>query len=377
MAAFRFVHTADWQLGRQFAHIPGDAGAALRNRRVEAVRAVGRLATERQADAVLVAGDAFDANAVADRTLIQMLNALESFAGDWVFIPGNHDPALADSVWRRLRHREPPGNVHFAVTPEQPIELAGGRAIVLPAVLRHRHEIDDPTAWFDRAETPAGAVRVGLAHGSIPELLPGASESPNPIALDRAETARLDYLALGDWHGTFRVDERTWYSGTPEPDRFQSRDPGNALVVAVPEPGAPPAVETVPVGYFLWHEIAEEVRGTADIEALDRKIAGLAPETGRCLVRLTLSGATDLATRTRLRECLERWRALLLHLDDRHDALIDEPSDDDLDRIDRSGFVRSAVEQLRARAGNEADPERGVATMALVRLYETHVGTGE
>ena len=53
---FRFVHTADWQLGKQFANIPDDAGAALRDRRVDAVRSVGRLAAERRADSVLVAG---------------------------------------------------------------------------------------------------------------------------------------------------------------------------------------------------------------------------------------------------------------------------------------------------------------------------------
>ncbi|SAY39074.1 hypothetical protein [Candidatus Synechococcus spongiarum] len=44
---FRFVHTADWQLGKGFANIPGDAGGALRDRRMETVKAVGRLATER------------------------------------------------------------------------------------------------------------------------------------------------------------------------------------------------------------------------------------------------------------------------------------------------------------------------------------------
>ena len=155
---FRFVHTADWQLGKQFANIPGDAGGALRDRRLEAVKAVGRLATARGADAVLVAGDAFDANAVADRTLIRMLDGLKTFSGDWVFIPGNHDAALADSVWTRLQERQPPANVHLALEPEQPLLLAGGRAAVLPAVLQRRHEVDDLTAWFNQAETPPGLV---------------------------------------------------------------------------------------------------------------------------------------------------------------------------------------------------------------------------
>ncbi len=374
---FRFVHTADWQLGKQFANIPGDAGAALRDRRTETVRAVGRLAAERGANAVLVAGDAFEDNAVADRTLIRMLEALKEFPGDWVFIPGNHDSALADSVWTRLRHREPPANVHFALEPDTPLPLCDGRVVLLPAVLQRRHEIDDLTAWFDRTETPEYAIRIGLAHGSVPEFLPDPSAAKNPVAVGRAEVARLDYLALGDWHGTLRINDRTWYSGTPETDSFASSDPGNALVVTIRGPGALPEVEKVSTGHFVWRSVAAEVRSAGDVEALNRKIGNLAPEPARCLLRLTLSGAVDLAARARLRGCLEQWGALLHHLNVREAGLLDEPSDDDLDRIDRGGFVRMAVERLRSRAGDEADPERAIAAMALVRLYETHVRTGE
>ena len=86
------MHTADQQPGKGLANIPGDAGGALRDRHIET-------------------------NAVAHRTLIRMLNGLKEFSRDRVFVPVNHDPALAD---------------------------------------------------FDRTETPEGAIRIGLAHGSVP-----------------------------------------------------------------------------------------------------------------------------------------------------------------------------------------------------------------
>lgn len=375
--AFRFVHTADWQLGKGFANIPGDAGAALRERRVETVRAIGQLAVERHADAVLVAGDAFDANAVADRTLIRMLEALKTFSRDWVFIPGNHDAALADSVWSRLRSRELPANVHLVLEPEKPLLLADGQAVVLSAVLQRRHEIDDLTEWFDRAETPRQAIRIGLAHGSVPEFLPDPSKAHNPVAADRADAARLDYLALGDWHGTLKVNDRTWYSGTPETDSFSSSDPGNALVVTISESGALPEVEKVSTGHFAWLSEEAEVRIAEDIEALDRKINTLTPDPQRCLLRLTLAGTVDLATRAKLSERLKHWGALLHHLDVREDALVNAPSDDDLDHIDREGFVHTAVHRLRQRSLDDADPDKAVAGMALARLYETHIGLAD
>ena len=375
------IHTADWQLGKQFANVPGDAGAALRDQRIETVRAVARVARERRADAVVVCGDVFETNAVADRTLRQALDALESFEGEWVFIPGNHDPALADSVWSRAGHvyagrNGKPGNVHFLVEPERPLLLEGGALAILPAVLERRHEADDPTAWFDRAQTPAGAVRVGLAHGSVKECLPDASEASNPIAAGRAGTAGLDYLALGDWHGTREIDERTWYAGTPEADRFGSSDPGNVLCVGIERPGALPSIERIPVGRYVWREVGWDVHGASDVDALERHLESLCPDPARHLVWLKLAGVVDFALHEKLRDRLAAWDARLRHLRREDEALVARPSNDDLDGIDRAGFVRDAVEALRARADDPNDPEREVARAALLRLYHEHVRMG-
>lgn len=366
------IHTADWQLGKQFGNVPGDAGAALRDQRIETVKEVARLAKKRRADAVLVCGDVFETSAVADRTIRQALNALDPFTGDWVFIPGNHDAALADSVWSRADRIAGSDNVHFLLRDENPLLLKNGMLAILPAVLQRRHEADDLTAWFDHAETPKRAIRVGIAHGSVRELLPD-SEVHNPIAADRAETAKLDYLALGDWHGTFKVNDRTWYAGTPEPDRFKSNDPGNVLAVEIEQPGAPPSVERIPVGHYVWRETDFSIRSAEDIPALDRELTALHSDPARLLVRLKLEGVVTLARRGQLDETLAAWEARLRYLEYDDRKLIAKPNVDDLDRIDRGGFVRAAVEQLRVQAANSDNPEREIASAALLRLYQEHV----
>ena len=119
---------------------------------------------------------------------------------------------------------------------------------MLCAPLTQRITYDDTTGFFDTAETPPGYHRIGLAHGSVSGILQEGIDSSNPIAPTRAASARLDYLALGDWHGHLRVDERTWYAGTHEQDRFRANDPGFMLDVTLTEPGAVPAVEAVRVG---------------------------------------------------------------------------------------------------------------------------------
>jgi hypothetical protein len=47
-----------------------------------------------------------------------------------------------------------------------------------------------------------------------------------------------------------------------------------------------------------------------------------------------------------------------------------------LDRIDRGGFVRSAVDRLRAWADDPGGDNRDAARLALQILYVEHVRTG-
>jgi DNA repair exonuclease SbcCD nuclease subunit len=45
----------------------------------------------------------------------------------------------------------------------------------------------------------------------------------NRITLERLPSSEIDYIALGDWHGIKQVNQKVWYSGTPEIDRFPKR----------------------------------------------------------------------------------------------------------------------------------------------------------
>lgn len=371
---FRFIHTADWQIGKPFGNVPGDAGSALRTQRIATVGKIAELACRLGVDAVLVAGDAFDSNQVHDRTIFQTLEALKEFAGTWVFLPGNHDAALAHSVWTRLRAMRPPGNVLIADRPE-PILGWQGRAAVLPAPLRRHRESLDQTEWFDAAGTPEGMVRIGLAHGSVAGRLPDKAEASNFIREDRAERAGLDYLALGDWHGALNIAPRTWYSGTPETDRHRANDSGFVHVVTVEGHRATERVEAVEVGHFRWTKLDIDLIDGTSARAL-QALADLECGASRSVVSLRLSGTVSLAERQRLLTELGRWEARFHHLDVDDADLIDEPSIDDLDAIDTAGFVRLAVERLKAKAADPQDPERQAARVALRLVYLDHVNHG-
>lgn len=361
---FHFIHTADLQIGKTFGQFPPEVASALRSARVDTLKHIAVLARDRNVDTVLVAGDCFDDIAVSDETLRRFKVALEPFDGTWVLLPGNHDPAIAESPWTRLSRLSLPRNVIIADLPE-PIAICD-KAVVLPAPLRRRRDAADVTEWFDTARTADGLIRVGLAHGSVREFLPEVCEAANPVALDRAERARLDYLALGDWHGRLRVSERTWYSGTPEPDRFRLNEPGYVLEVRIEGAGVAPSVEEVAVGRYRWIRRAVEII-PGGAEAIFYLLT--ASEAERLILRLDLQGTIDLATRACLHEVIEDLRSRVFHLETDDSGLIAEPTDDDLDGIDTGGFVRGAIDQLREQSEG---PDADAARRALALLYGIH-----
>jgi DNA repair exonuclease SbcCD nuclease subunit len=371
----RLLHTADWQVGKSFSNFEGDAGALLRTQRIKTIEHIAQIANERRVDVILVAGDVFETNAVADETLRRTLNAMQAFKGSWVLLPGNHDAALSDSVWTRLPRLGTTENIRLATMPE-PIILLNDRLAILPAPLQRRHESSDLTEWFDAAVTPSGAFRIGLAHGSVANRLPQQSEAPNVISDTRSDTAKLDFLALGDWHGTLEIAPRTWYCGTPEPDRFRNNDCGNVLILTLAEPGQSPSIETVPVAQYGWKQFDYTVSGNEDAFALDEVLTAEL-EAERLVVSLTLRGAVDLAVRRQIEEIVEKHRARFHVLKIVDDGLVATPSDQDLDLIDTMGFVRSAIDQLLTKANNPSDSESQVARAALQKLYVEHLRMGD
>jgi hypothetical protein len=357
----RFLHTADWQIGRQFAQFPPEDGAALAEARIAAVATLAQLATTHGVDAVLVAGDAFDVQNVAGRTLRQLMSALAAYGGPWVVIPGNHDAALAEGVWAQAaRAGLLPPNLQLMSTPGiADFPDAGFSVLAAPLTQRQTHE--DLTAWFDGAATLPGRLRIGLAHGSVQGILADEVDSPNPIAADRAMSARLDYLALGDWHGCRRIDDRTWYSGTPEPDRFKGNEPGHALLVDVPQPGAVPTVTRLATARFTWTAWEARLEVASDVDMVAGRLASAGAED---VLSVALSGRVDLPGMTRLRDALAGAEAAARSLVQDLGDLRLLPTDEDIATLAADGYVGEVITALRARQEAGAG-DAGLAAEAL------------
>jgi hypothetical protein len=236
---------------------------------------------------------------------------------------------------------------------------------VLPAPLTQRHTHNDLSEWFAAAQVPAGLIRVGLAHGSVQGILAEGIDSSNPIAAGRAEQAGLAYLALGDWHGCRQVDSRTWYSGTPETDRFRANASGQALIVSLAEPGALPVVTQHLTGQYRWRETQVDLQVPSDIDALLQQLVGL---TAVDVFALSLGGRIDLAGRRRVLEAIGQARGRARSLVADLSNLRFEPTAEDIAALHADGYLGEVVACLRAEQASAATESAELARDALALL---------
>lgn len=343
----KFLHTADWQIGRLYATFDPEQAPLLAEARISTIERLAALATQHEVDAVLVAGDVFDTQTVSDRTVRRLFNALSGFRGPWLMISGNHDAALSENVWKRAQRLSAvPENVHLLLTPTPVFFDALGFAL-LPAPLTQRHTYGDLTAWFDSAQTPDTLLRIGLAHGSVQGILAEDIDSANPIAQDRPQLARLDYLALGDWHGTKVINPRLAYSGTPEPDRFKANDAGNALLVDIPAPGVTPILTVLPTAQFRWQTVDVNLQIESDLERLMVQLNNLQAHD---VVRLVVSGQIGLQGHQQLLGAIGAAEARVRYLQTELSGLQLIPSDDDIASLQADGYLAEVIAELRTEA---------------------------
>lgn len=380
-----FLHTADWQLGKPFASIQEETKRSrVQQARLQAVWNLADTAKACGAAFIVVAGDSFDSSQATKTTVSATCAAIGSLKIPVLIIPGNHDHGGAGSIWeqeffKRERDQLAP-NLRVLITPE-PVILEN--AIIFPAPLLRRHEAGDPTAWIRTAlediTFPPDLPRIVLAHGTIQgfgtsqDNDDGGSTVVNWIELSRLPLDQLDYIALGDWHGTKQVGPKAWYSGTPEIDRFpkgEGNDPGNLLQVTVSR-GQPPVVEKIPSSQFLWKELAFRFSDDASLDLFATQLDETIGQRGdEHLLLLALDGSLGIEASGRLEKILESWESRLLRLKLDQQVTIAPTEEEILALTQRAKdpLIASVASQLVSQINGD-DESAAIARLALRELH--------
>ena len=379
-----FIHTADWQLGKPFASMRDEAKRnRVQQERFHAVQRMAVLAKESAASFICVAGDLFDSSQATKATVSAACSAIGSIGIPVLVIPGNHDHGGPGSIWDqeffKREQQQLASNLKILVTPE-PVILAD--AIIFPAPLLRRHEPGDPTAWIrsalDAPGLPADRPRIILAHGTIQGFGStqqdddGETTVVNWIDLSRLPAA-IDYIALGDWHGTKQVGPKAWYSGTPEIDRFpkgEGNDPGNVLKVTVSS-GKAPQVEKIPSSRFLWKEMAFRFSDDASLDLFASELDSAIGNRGdEHLLLLSLEGSLGIEASGHLEKLLESWESRLLRLKLDHRVTI-APSDEEIAALTQRAedpLIATVASQLVSEIEGDSE-DAAIARLALRELH--------
>ena len=376
----RFLHTADWQIGKPYARVVDpEHRARLKQVRIAVIQRMALFVQRQQLDFVLVAGDLFDSPAPARSEVAQALSAIGQIPAPVLVIPGNHDHGGPGSLWHQGWFQELSADVapNLQILLErQPVSLCG--AVVLPCPLMRQTAVEDPLSWLTQlntSELPDGP-RIVLAHGSVQSFaaLDSQEASSNQLSLEQLPQGLCDYIALGDWHGLKQVSANAWYCGCPEQDRFpRTADYASSQVLLVElERGCSPAVSIEPTGALQWHHITMRLQGDADLELLERQVQQhLGQRSGEDLLLLELDGQLSLTGAARLEAWLTSLSSRLLRLKHRQ-RVRTLPSDAELaPLLDRPGdplFAR-VVSSLKEQSLQQDNAEESrLAVLALREL---------
>jgi DNA repair exonuclease SbcCD nuclease subunit len=228
------AHSSDLHVDDDYtARLYGGDGAAALDCVLAAARQAG-------ADVTVLAGDVFEHNRLP-LALIERAARLLAEAGTTVVVlPGNHDPATADSVYRRGGIARLP-NVHIlGVTDDDAVLFPG----IDLEIWGHAH-LDYVDMMPLRAPRRRRSQwQIAVAHGHY-EVTPDRATRLRPSWLiDAAEVAATgaDYVALGHWNRPAAVGGRgvpAYYSGSP--------DLAGTINVVRLKAGAPALVTRAPV----------------------------------------------------------------------------------------------------------------------------------
>ncbi|MFM9971134.1 MAG: exonuclease SbcCD subunit D [Burkholderiales bacterium] len=204
------VHSSDVHLD----HDSEERGTGDSTRYLEAVLGAAR---EAKADLVLLAGDTFESNRQPPEFIDRVAAMFAESPAPIVLLPGNHDPLLPDTLYRRIQEAKIDLLHILGLTHD---ELLGFDAFDLEIWGRAHRDYNDMIP-FEQVPARRRRWHIAMGHGHY-EPSPDRGSHPRPSWLiGDAELAatQADYVALGHWNRAVKVggeEVLAHYSGSPD-----------------------------------------------------------------------------------------------------------------------------------------------------------------
>lgn len=378
----RILATSDLHLGMRFAGYP-DLQARLTEARFATLEALVARGNAEDCRLLLVAGDLFHRVSLPQREILRAADALNGFQGEAVAVlPGNHDyyTGAAGSLWRSFRERA--GDRVLLLAEPRVYDLAhyGLGVRLFPGPCTSKHSRTHALGWLAAlpsggvqaaaggvkpasggVQAAAGGLAIGVAHGAIEGISPDAQGEYYPMRRAELDACGLDFWVVGHTHRPpTDADGSLFIPGTPEPDGFDCRHAGSALLLEVA--AGQVRVERLDTGTFRFRRETLELAEEEDAGTAFTRFH--APQYANTLLRLTLRGLLGAEGLRRAREEVRRLEQALpwVEVDDGELAERITP-----ERVEAE-FARGSFSWLLLRRLLEAgDPEALEQAYALIR----------
>lgn len=280
-----FIVTSDWHIGAPMESA-GRASKMFREEKYNVAKRIAQVVDKKKAKALFILGDLFDSDRVGESDILQTSLDLAKVSCPVYVIPGNHDWWHQGGVLHRFsRLSEKQENINILLE-DLPFTVKNlPNVTFFPSPLRRKNPIHDTSEWIP-TRTKKDGLRVALLHGTIDTYPNG--KIPSNVTNIRD----LDLTFLGDLHKPDKVDDKTYYCGSPEPGGFDEGHEGQVLAVEVE--GDKTNVESTIVGKLAWKRIeikleSREVGGLG-CQSLKQAIESISSPPETTAIRLHLFG---------------------------------------------------------------------------------------
>jgi DNA repair exonuclease SbcCD nuclease subunit len=207
----RLIHSSDVHVDevRIAANHSRDGTAGL--------AAVLSTAHKLQADIVLLAGDTFETNQLSRPVIDQAGNLFGGAGLPIVVLPGNHDPALPDSVYSKGKYAHIRNLAIMGVTHDTSVMFAEFDLEIWGYA--HRDYFDMAPLRGPWPRSTRWQVAMGHGHYEPPATRANPLRPSWVFGDEEIAATEADYLALGHWDRPMRVGDGAvpaYYSGSPE-----------------------------------------------------------------------------------------------------------------------------------------------------------------
>ncbi len=275
----KILHTGDIHLDSAFTSLSPDEARERRAESRELFSKVIDIANAENVDAIILAGDIFDAYPIRPETAESFLRDLKRAKAPVFITPGNHDPYSPDSPYRTLVF---PDNVHiFTDEALSFVELPEKAARIWGAA--YKNEVYDERILNGFRVPEDDYINILTLHSNL------YTDGYSPVSANELANSGADYVALAHVHKPTELLKagRTHYAycGCLEAHDFGECYDSGFYIVTVENGNA--TLSRRSVSDVSYREASLDLTASSNIES------ALPSPVGRVHLRLTLTGECE------------------------------------------------------------------------------------